>query len=320
MSDHGQASPSAETIEDVLRAELAHGDAVVATTGPVLHHLLVNDDQTLFSDQTIARVRGMVTDIARQLLFAVAEEIESPMKPAFVEAHANDLAASLLGDASFLAHAHTLTIEAQIAERLSQRSGVDPVLSPLLQELAASSDADIAASAMRTLASQARFFQQQRRMSLPLSELPQRLFDLALSVLRIQLAEEHAEGLENVEARLREEYNPSARREQQIAWLINAMQHDATRAIDVDHSGVGIFASALAMASGQSRGAVILSLGEKQCARLALSLLTAGMKNSEVEEQFLFLHPEINLPEGFDALTKEQASAMLAGAQSGQTH
>ena len=80
MSEHGQPTSSAETIKDVLRKELAHGDAINATTGPVLHHLLVNDDQTLFSDQVIARVRGMTKDIAHQLLFAVAEQIESPMK------------------------------------------------------------------------------------------------------------------------------------------------------------------------------------------------------------------------------------------------
>ena len=92
----------------------------------------------------------------------------------------NDFAVSLLGDAAFLSHTHTLTIEAQVAERLGQRSGIDPVLSPLLQELAASADTDIAGGAMRALASQARFMQQQRRMSLPLGELPEELFDLSI--------------------------------------------------------------------------------------------------------------------------------------------
>ena len=136
-----------------------------------------------------------------------------------------------------------------------------------------------------------------------------------LSILRGHLAE-YEDDVARVEARLREGYDSSARRVRQIASLINAMKHDAIRAVDVDHCGIAIFATALALASDQTRDSVILSLGEKQCARLALSLLTAGMNHNEVEQQFLFLHPEIDLPEGFDALTKEQAAAMLAAARS----
>ena len=302
-----------------MRAELAHGDAIIATTGPVLHHLLVNDDQTLFSDQVIARVRGMMVDIARQLLFATAEEIGNIDTAGFAAEHVNDVAVSLLGHSALLSFAHALTIEAQTTERLGQRSGIDPVLSSLLQELIASPDTEIAAGAMRVLAAQARFTQQQRRMSLPIGELPDDLFDLSLSVLRGELPE-HEAAIAKVEARIREQHDPSARRIGQIGQLINAMRHEAGRAIDVDHAGVAIFATGLAMAIDQARENVILSLGEKQCARLALSLLSAGLKHTDVEDQFLFLHPEIELPEGFETLTRDRAAAMLSAAQASAGH
>ncbi len=313
MSEDGQTGTRAELIEDVLRAELAHGDAIIATTGPVLHHLLVNDDQTLFSDQVIARVRGMMADIARQLLFPLARATRNTDEAGFAAEHANDLAVTLLAQADLLTHAHALTIEAHIADRLGQRSGIDPVLSSLLQELAASPDAKVAAGAMRVLAAQARFIQQQRRMNLPLNELPEDLFALCLSVLSGQFPD-HATAVGAAEAQLRESYDPAARRVGQMEQLINAMQHEAERAIDVDHAGVAIFATALAMATHQPRENVILSLGEKQCARLSLSLLSAGLKHTDVEDQFLFLHPDVELPVGFETLTKDRASAMLSAA------
>ncbi|KLI63958.1 hypothetical protein [Aurantiacibacter marinus] len=314
MSEHGQPGAPAETLEVVLRAEVAHGDAIIATTGPVLHHLLVNDDQTLFSDLVIARVRGMMADIARQLLFAVAEENGYSDKSAFTAEHANDLAVSLLAQADLLSHAHALTIEAQTTDRLAQRNGIDPVLPSLLQELASSSDAEVAGSAMRVLASQARFMQQQRRMSLPLNELPEDLLDLCLSVLR-SIFPESESALTRTETHIRGGYDPAARRVGLIGQLITNMKQDAVRTIDIDRAGVAIFATGLAMATGQSRDKTILTLGEKQCARLSLSLLSAGLKHTDVEDQFLFLHPEVELPEGFQALTKDRAAAMLAVAR-----
>ena len=68
------------------------------------------------------------------------------------------------------------------------------------------------------------------------------------------------------------------------------------------------------MASEQERDVVILSLGENQCARLALSLRAAGLGQSAVEEQFIYLHPDITLPVGFDALRADQAASLLNAA------
>ena len=63
---------TAESVEQVLRDELVRGDAVIASARPVLRHLLASEDSALFSDEMIARVRGMVLDVAQQLLLAQA--------------------------------------------------------------------------------------------------------------------------------------------------------------------------------------------------------------------------------------------------------
>src|SRR6187397_1132922 len=120
---------AAETVEQVLRDELVEGDAMIAAARPILRHLLANDDDGLFSDETIARVRGLVLGVAEQLLFAQAAAAEVRDRPAY---------------AAFLAHAHALTVEAQLMERLQGRSGIDSVLTPLVQELVASKDGAIA--------------------------------------------------------------------------------------------------------------------------------------------------------------------------------
>lgn len=319
MNTSANAGPSHESVEDMLRAELAHGDVILSTARPILRHLLANDDHALFSDEVIARIRGMMVHLARQMLFELAQEVVPSNHGAFVERRQEELATLLLEDTAFLGHAHALTIEAQLAERLQARSGIDPVLSPLLQELAASSDEARAAAAMRVVAAQARFMQKQRRMELPLEELPAELFYTAINLLKAS-RHEYADKAEIVQQRLREKFDESARRIGQMTRLVMTMDQDARRALSVDHAGLSLFSTALSMASEQQRDIVVLSLGENQCARLAISLRAAGLSQSAVEEQFLYLHPEVTLPEGFDALRADRAADLLNEASSGTAH
>ena len=165
-----------ESVETVLRDELGRGDAMLATSRPILRHLLVNDDHALFSDEMIARIRGMMNHVARQLLFAQAAAGGTLDRAGYADDRQDALAQALFEDTDFLAHAHALTLEAQLAERLQRRSGIDAVLSPLVQELAAAREMDMAALAMAVLAAEARFLQHHRRMELPLGELPGDLF------------------------------------------------------------------------------------------------------------------------------------------------
>ena len=45
MSIMSKTMPSAESVEEMLRGELAQGDVILATARPILRHLLANDDQ-----------------------------------------------------------------------------------------------------------------------------------------------------------------------------------------------------------------------------------------------------------------------------------
>lgn len=306
----GQAD---EPVEETLRKELAQGDVILATTRPILRHLLANDDHALFSDEVVARIRSMARDIARQMLHVVAQEAHVDGHAEFVADYENAIAAELLAETDLLAHAHALTFEAQLTDRLHERSGFDPVLSPLLQEHAAGPDQGLAADAMHLLASQARFMQRYRRMELPLTELPGELFDRVLSVMRAScdLPDYAIDAAEQI---LRQGYDEGARRESRMTRLVMAMTRKANRALSIDHAGLALFITALAMATDQQRDLAVLSLSENQMARLALALRAAGLKPDALEEQLLSLHPAAQVPEGFDTITAQQARAMLGDA------
>ena len=151
------------TVEDVLRDELAQGDAVIGTIGPVLRHLLANDDQSLFNDEIVARVRGMVDHVARQVLDAVEDAQGGGARRDHAAQRIAHVVSAVVERSALLAHVHAQALEFQLAERLHARIALDPVLSPLLQALIASPDSATSSSAMTLLAAQARFVQAQRR-------------------------------------------------------------------------------------------------------------------------------------------------------------
>ncbi|GAA0279590.1 hypothetical protein GCM10009127_20890 [Alteraurantiacibacter aestuarii] len=312
MIDDIQMDRPVQDAEDILRGELQRGDLVIATTRPILRHLLATSDQSLFSDMVIARVRGMIGHVARQLLFARGQADGVEDLGSYADLREARLTQMLMEDSAFLAHAHAQTLEMQLADQLQRRSGIDLVLSPLLQELAASTDAQMAALSMRVLAEQARFVQQQRRMELPLAELPGDLFHRALLILRT--LDDEADGAQRTEAGLRDRFDESNSRLGLITRLIMGMGKTAPRALAIDHGGLAVFATALAMASGQDRNLAIYSFGENQIARLALSMRAAGLKPSALEEQILYIHPDISMPAGLDMISGDQAAAMLASS------
>lgn len=304
---------AAETTERVLRDELVEGDAMIAAARPILRHLLVNDDSGLFSDETIARVRGVVLNVAGQLLFAQAAAAQAHDRPAYVAQRQDGLAQALFADAAFLAHVHALTVEARLIERLQNRSGTDPVLTPLVQDLIASDDGAEAGLAMSVLAAQARFQQHWRRMELPLEELPGDLLHRALLALREQAGTDPA--AEAAERQLRNDYREGTGRLGLIARLVMGMGQQASSALAIAHAGLAIFATALSMAADQDRDLVVLSFSERQYARLALSLRAAGLDRRAVLEQFLYLHPDGSLPEGVEGLQSDRAGVLLAASQ-----
>jgi hypothetical protein len=314
MVQAGIKDIAVSSVEDDLRAELARSDLAVGSIGPVLRNLLANDAHSLFSDEIVARVRGMLGDLARQLLAVEAEEAGAEDPLAAAERQAADVAASLIADTALLGHVHALALEWQLTERLQARNGLDGALSPLLQAHIASRDGDVAENAMATLAAQVRFLQHARRMELPLGELPGDLFHAALQVMRAHAGASEPDAAERAVARLRDDYDEGRSRLALIAKLVTGLGATATAALAVDHAGAAIFLSALALASGQDRDLAVLSTNDRQLARLALAMRAAGVKRQQAEAQLLFLHPGISLPEGFDALRASAAAALLASA------
>lgn len=303
----------AESTEQVLAHELARGDATIAMARPILRHLLANEDHGLFNDQILANLRGTLGHVALQLLLAQAVAAGAGEPREFAADRQDDLARAFYEDAGFLSFAHAQALEAQLAGRLQQRNAIDPVLSPLVQELVASRDADMAALAMAFLAAQARFIQQHRRMELPLHELPGDLFHKALMVL-LSHPGAHSQAAEQAVDSLREGFEESRGRLGLISRLIMGMGKQAVRALAIDHAGLAMFATALSMASEQDRELAILSLGGQQNARLALALRSAGLKNDAIEEQLLFFTPDCVLPDGFEALLSDRAAALLTNS------
>lgn len=311
MNDVLMADTAPLQVENVLRDELAQGDVALATARPILRHLLAHDDHALFNDEVIARVRGMVHDVAHQLLFATADAAGLRDRTALIEELSTPLAQALFQDTEVLAHAHAITLETQIVERLQRRNGIDAVLSPLVQEQAASTDPMLAGLAMTIIASQARHMQRFRRMELPLGELPGELFHRALLALR-SVAVDHEPAAEQAERALRQSFVEADGRLALMGRMAAAIGGREPRLLALDHAGLPLFTTSLAMASQQSRVNTVLALCEGQYARLALAARAAGMVQTDVVTLFRFLHPDISLPDGFELLRADRAAALLA--------
>ncbi len=271
-----------------MRAGLARGDGVIAGVGPVLRHLLVNDDRDYVADDIMATLRGMVADVARQL----------------AGQDAPDLAQALVDVPGLVAQAHALACEGQITRRLRETLGLDSVLSPLMQALIASPRGETAALAMQVLAAQARFVQQQRRMHWPLTELPAEVLHGVLEL----------SGDTHREAALRADYDEGATRLSLLDRLIAQMGAGSVAALDLTHAGVPIFATALGQAACQGRMAALLSMLSRHIERLVLGLRTAGASAGVVEATLLALHPDASPPAGLGRLDAERAARLLAQA------
>lgn len=305
---------NAEAVEGVLRQELAHGDAVLGTVAPILRYLLTSDDNSVFSDEILARVRGMVASLGAELLDALVLAAGETERRDHSAEERDAIAATFVASPAMLGHLHALALEWQLTERLHARLGVDPVLSPLLQSLVAASEAETAALGMKLVAAQARFSQAQRRMSHSLEELPGDLFHAALLSMRAHAgADAAADQLAaTAERTLRRRYDEAHSRLGLISRLVSGLGGKVDSALSVAHAGPAMFLTALSLASGQDRDLAVLSTAESQLARLALSMRAAGMKPAMIEEQFLALHPDVSLPEHFGQLGADGAAAILS--------
>ena len=301
---------SPDSVEQMLRAELARGDAAIAHARPVMRYLLAHEGHALFSEAAVARVRGMTLDLAVQLLQAQAAAGEVLDRARNCEERQDELAVALTEDDALLAHAQALVVEADLVERLQARSGIDAVLSPLVQELAAENDETAVALAMALLAAQARFIQHCRRMELPLGELPGDLFHAALMTLRAY----GGASVGAAERRLRESYDEGTSRIGLLARAVTGLGVRSKRALSIDYAGAALFASAVAIASGLERDRVVLSFAEGHLVRLVLALRVVGLDQRTAEAQLVFIRPDLPLPGGVEQLPADRAAELLASA------
>lgn len=314
MTEFSAITAGLGPLDDGLRENLAQGDAQIASIAPVLRHLLANNEHSVFGDEIIARVRGMLSGLARQLLTALAPGAGGDDEGWYSDADTASLVQALCGTADLVGHVHALALEWQLTERLQIRLSVDPVVPPLLQALIASPDPAIAAAAISLLAQQARFAQGQRRMQLPLAELPGDLLHAVLAVFEDHIRVDPVTQVNMAQtlATIRKNFDESRSRLGLISRIVAGMGSGAGAALNITHAGPAIFLSALAMASGQDRHVATLSTIESQLTRLVLSLRAAGLKQHEIEEQVTALHPEGCLPDGFEQMGPDRAAALLA--------
>lgn len=296
-----------------LADELAVARGAVANVVPILRHLLRSDDNSIFSDEIVARVRGMFADVARQLVVAMADAAGHAEPEGWAHEAAGELAHILAENPAFLEHFHTLALEWQWTVRLERSRAIDPVLPALLQTRMADADAETSAGAMSFLAAQARFCQSQRRMQLPLGELPGDLVHIALVTLRAHVGiEASADAYALIAERsLRARIDETRGRLAQMGRVLDAMGEGALAALDIDKAGLALFLTALARGSGLSREAAIMATTDSQLPRLLLALRACGLAPAAVTAAALAFHPEANLPQGFAELTPGDAAALL---------
>lgn len=289
-------------VEAILRGGLAREARALSAVVPVLRHLLGSEAQGLVSEAILARVRGMILDLAAQLLAAQAGRDPAARAPDSDPATLDALAERLTGDEVLLAHCHALASESLVAARLQQRHAIDPVLSPLLQELIASEDPAVASLGMATLAAQSRFVESQRRMELPLGELPAELFHALLARMP------GGDGA----AQLQAGYDEATSRLGLLARLVAAMRRGAVAALALDHAGLALFASTLASETRVPRGSAVLACQEGQGLRLALLLRAASLSAPAIERQLVLAEPAASLLPAIGAIAPARAAALIA--------
>ena len=306
-----------QQVDVELRAELARGDMALSTLTPVLTHFLNTQDRSLFSDSIVARVRGMLRSASARLLRVEAEEIGANDVYGYAETRADVLAEELARHAGFLGHCHALSIEWQLADRLRSRNGIDPVLSPLLQSLIVSDDAQLSDAAMGALAAQARFIEQQKRMEMPLAELPEDQFANLISVWRRQREDLSEDLATTVEKRIRQMRAENESRLSLLERTVSGLESGADVALSLTHAGAALFLSTLASKAGQERDIAVVSTNDRQLVRFALSLRAAGLNPAETRAQLRCLHPDAAMPAAIAHVNSAQARALLESSPFG---
>lgn len=294
--------------EHPLRVALARGDDVLSRSGSALQHILAAPDRSLLSDAVVAQVGGMLADLADQLVDARIAVVDPDAARAAVTARL------LLVD-TLRAHCQAIALEWRLSVQLEADLAIDPVLSPLLQELVGDPDPGVGAIAMAGLAAQARFAQAQRRLQLPLGELPAELFHAALLAARDAVEATDQNDVMRAETRLRAAYDEGAGRLSLLARLVTTADSISRPMPAVEEAGVALWLSTLAARSGESRERTACAAADPLLGRLLLTLRATGLSPAEAERQALRAQPNAILPHGLQDIGTREAAQWLAEAR-----
>ncbi|NVD43874.1 hypothetical protein [Qipengyuania atrilutea] len=300
---------------DLLRFALREADAALANAGPVLAQLLSARDDGLFSDEMLARVRGLVTSLAGSLIALTSDTGTNTPRRDVADPRVLGLADYLLQSPALLSHCHALALESQIAQRMERQAALDPVLSPFMQNAIAGSEQ--ASLAMQALAAQARFVQAQKRMELRAEELPGELLFDVVRGWQHWSAINDVSGFAPGHQNLRRRYNEGQTRAVLLSRLIEAAGENAEHVLTVEHVGIALFVSGLARYAGIYRDLATFALTAGQTARFAVALCAAGLSAETIERQCLRLHPDLLPPVIPETLQPEAARAMLQQSSGG---
>jgi hypothetical protein len=301
---------TAKDLLSSLRSELAQEEDALARLSPVLAFMLSGRGKSMVSDEILAHMRGLLSDIARQLIDLADDDNVT-------EARRQKLEAILSSNSRLVSHCFALSSEQHFTSELAESIRLDPVLSPVLQELIGAKDSNVAELAMATMAAQARFVQTYRRMTLPLGELPADLFGVAMKCWKDSGLAKTAGDAVLIEQDLTARYDESATRLGLLSRLIHALKSDAKACLDLETAGVALFASALSRTTGQPRELAILSCHQQQALRLALGLRANDLPIEGIARQFQLLGQDIELPNEFAAIDPQEAAALLVSAPVG---
>lgn len=304
MNSDGSSFPGMGSGIDPVWDELARDQRDLAAVGPVLRHLVGGESNALFGDEPIARTRGMIESLADELLRQAGREPAPSARDPLVRA--------LVDVPALLGHAHALAMEAQIVARLAEQ-GIDPVLSPLVQDRIGSPDPQMAALAMTLMAAQTRYVRRQQRMELAAVELPADLLHACLGAAEALFGPEAAGAL----ALVRAGYDERRGRLGVMAQLGLGLGDDFGAALDPGQGGFSLFATALSLVTGQDRDAVVLAAANPRPLRLALMLALAGVEPAGREAAVLRLNPDLVVEPAWFTIDPHHAGDLLAEGHEG---
>lgn len=300
-----RATPPVDTTDHPLRAALAMGERAYAQSAPALHQLLVANDDTLIAPVVVAQVRGLLADLARQL-------VEALVRPDAAATAHEAMLARLLSVPALSAHCQALAIEWRVAQRLEAELAIDPVLSPLMQEWVGHGEGALDSLTMAALAAQARFAQGQRRMQLSLGELPAELFHAVLTAADDVFPSDAPGANPRGQSRLRGEYDEAEGRQALLARLAREAPVPAAKDFAIEDAGVSLWLSVVAGRSGEDRDRTACAAADPHLGRLLLTLRAGGTPPAEAERQVLRLQPDAILPAGLVDVGTREAAQWLA--------